>query len=237
MYAVATGEGWRQRFIERWKVEPDQVIVVENGSEMVTMLERKQLSAFRDGPNSTEPVTIIYIGAFEPWHGLSILQKAVAQAIAQGVSVRLLMIGSGTELEHLKQLTLELNLTEKVIFTGQLTPNEVAPYLAGADIAVSPYCGRVEYSGLKLLDYKAAGLATIASGKDNQPAILKHGQTGWIVPPGDQEALCQAIVHLVNNIQLRRQIGRQARVEAEKYHSWQNTTQELETLFKQALAE
>ena len=53
----------------------------------------------------------------------------------------------------------ELGIEEWVVFTGHLSAHQFASHLAGADIGVSPYCGRVEYSGLKLLDYKSAGLA------------------------------------------------------------------------------
>ena len=108
----------------------------------------------------------------------------------------------------------------------------MAAYLAQADIGVCPYCGRVEYSGLKLLDYKAAGLATIASGANGQPVVLRQGVTGLIVPPCDEEQLSAAIVELCRNHDLRRQMGRTARMEAEEQHSWRNTAQRLDTIFQ-----
>ena len=45
-HTVATGEGWRHRFIERWGVNPTTVSVIENGSEVVSLLQREQLRAF-----------------------------------------------------------------------------------------------------------------------------------------------------------------------------------------------
>ncbi len=232
-HTVATGEGWRHRFIERWGVNPATVSVIENGSEVVALLKREQLRAFQPLPTGDAPVTIAYVGGFEPWHGILIFLRAAAKAIAQGVRLRLVLIGAGSEQHKIEQLVDELDLRPIVCFTGALDARRMVTHLAGAEIGVSPYCGRVEYSGLKLLDYKAAGLATIASGANGQPALITHGQTGWIVPPCDADALSDAIVHLVRNPQERRRLGQAARQEAETMHSWSHTAQALENLFRQ----
>lgn len=235
-HVVATGEGWRQRFIERWQIALDKVSVIENGSEIVNLLTRDQLRAFSSDENLAKTTTVIYIGAFEPWHGITVLISAVAKAIAEGALLRLVLVGSGTQHDTIEQLVHNLGLEKHVIFTGHLPAQQLAVHLANADIGVSPYCGRVEYSGLKLLDYKAAGLVTVASGEDGQPAVIEHGRTGWIVPACDEEALYQAIVQLAGNINLRQKMGRQARIEAESCHSWQHTAKQLEQLFTKVVA-
>jgi len=233
---VATGEGWRQRFLERWPVDPAKVVVIENGSEIVSLLKRHQLRSFLPEAETDQVIQIGYVGAFEPWHGIHVLLKAVAKTIAQGVHLKVTLIGAGSELNQIKQQICDLNLGSSVTLTGHLSPVQVSSHLARVDIAVSPYCGRVEYSGLKLLDYKAAGLATIASGADGQPAVLEHGRTGWIVPPCDEEALCQALIHLATDTKLRKGIGQAARIEAEACHSWRHTAKQLDELFKQVIA-
>ena len=232
---VATGEGWRDKFIERWDMEPAIVTVIENGSAFVDLLHCEHLQSFLKTDKRNEAVNIVYIGAFEPWHGIPILLNAVANAIARGVLVRVVLIGSGSELSRIEILIGDLQLEAFVTLTGHLGATQITSYLARADIGVSPYCGRVEYSGLKLLDYKAAGLATIASGENGQPAVLEHGRTGWIVPPCDEDLLCEAIIRLANNVNLRQQIGRQARMEAENCHSWRHTAEKLEKIFAQVL--
>jgi glycosyltransferase involved in cell wall biosynthesis len=113
----------------------------------------------------------------------------------------------------------------------------LASQLAQAHVGVAPYCNRVEFSGLKLLDYKAAGLATIVSGQGNQPKIIAQGGTGLIVPPCDEVALSQAIIYLSKNPQRIREMGQQARLEAEQSHRWRNTEAELEKLFSSILTD
>jgi glycosyltransferase involved in cell wall biosynthesis len=234
-HVVATGEGWRDRFINRWDIEPANVTVVENGSAFVDLLHRENLQSFLPCDDANKTIDIIYVGAFEPWHGLSILLKAVASAINHCKQIRLFLIGSGSEYGRIEQDICDLQLEAYVTLTGRIESKQIASYLTQADIGVSPYCGRAEYSGLKLLDYKAAGLATIASGRNNQPSVLEHEQTGWIVPPCDEKALCEAIIRLATDNKLRRKIGQAARNEAELYHSWQHTAIRLDKLFQQIL--
>ncbi|MFC2043378.1 glycosyltransferase family 4 protein [Chloroflexota bacterium] len=234
-HSVATGEGWLERFIERWDIDPTKVSVVQSGSQIVELLDRDQLRSFQTFSKPLDPITIAYVGAFEPWHGINTLLHAFSDVIEEYNSVKLLLIGAGTELPSIKIIINELNISDYVTFTGQLSIDQIANCLVDADIGVAPYCGRVEFSGLKILDYKAAGLATIVSGENNQPVIIKHGHTGWIVPPCDENALRQAIIYLAQNYELRRQMGQAARLEAEKLHSWHNTAEQLENIFVQTI--
>jgi glycosyltransferase involved in cell wall biosynthesis len=161
--------------------------------------------------------------------------QAVSKAISSGINLRLVLIGSGAGYQEAQKLTEDLGIMEFVKFTGQLSVEEYSHYLAEGDIGLSPYCGWVEYSGLKLFDYKAAGLACIASGKDGQPGTIMHGLTGWIVPPCDVDALLSAIQDLSINSELRQKIGKAARLDAERFHGWDQTVKKLEDVFSLVL--
>lgn len=233
-HIVATGAGWRRNLIERWGVDPARVTTVENGSELTRLLRREQLRSFQMADNDG-PLTLVYLGGFYPWHGLSVLLPALARACAQGYDLRLVLIGAGVGLEDTRQQAHALGLEARVEFAGHLSAEQYAPILAAADIGLSPYCGWKEFSGLKLFDYKAAGLAVIASGQDGQPATLHHGVTGWIVPPCDEDALTAAIVHLAQDRELRRALAQRARLEAEAIHGWDHTARQLITIFAQVV--
>lgn len=230
-HVVTTGDGWRTRFLERWPVAPTKVSTVENGSALVSLLQRAQLRAFTE-PGQTAEVKLVYAGGFEPWHGLGVLLRAVAQARQQGAPVALTLLGAGPEQAAIARQIAELDLQPVVTLTGFVDLHRLGAHLAAADIGLCPYCGRVEYSGLKLLDYKAAGLATIASGAQGQPAVLRHGVTGLIVPPCDEAQLTEAILALSFNQEERRAMGRQARQEAEAHHHWRHTAQRLDMILQ-----
>lgn len=235
-HVIVSGDGWREKFIERWRTDPARATTVENGTRVVELLERGDLRAFRSAATESSPVTLVYLGSFYPWQGVPVLLRALARVREQAVSARLLLIGSGPGLDDARLSVEALGLGESVTFTGRLRPAEYAPLLADADIGVAPYCDWPEFSGLKLFDYKAAGLAIVASGRDGQPATLRHGKTGWVVPPCSEEALAEAIARLAKNGSLRRQIGRAARAEAEHSHRWEHTVRRLEEIMLDVVA-
>jgi glycosyltransferase involved in cell wall biosynthesis len=234
-HIIASGEGHRRRFLDQWKVSEEKISVVENGSELIEKMQREQLKSFSNGNLNCDETKLVFVGAFEPWHGILILLDAVAKVIDKGYAVKLILIGSGTEFEKIKQKIRELRIESKVTITGHLTVDQFAPILAGADIGLSPYCGWMEYSGLKLFDYKAAGLAVVASGENGQPVTLRNEETALIVPPCDIDALSRAIVCLIEDAPFRRKLGQTARQEAEKEHSWRHTALNLEKIFTSTL--
>ena len=158
-WVVATGEGWRRRFLQRWPVDPARVSVVENGSEVVQLLNRTDLANFQDGlAPAGQQVRLVYVGAFEPWHGILVLIQALANVVGRSCAVHLDLIGDGSARPEIERLIAEYRLAPHVTLHGFLRIDQAAPILGRGEIGLSPYCGRVEYSGLKLLDYKAAGL-------------------------------------------------------------------------------
>jgi glycosyltransferase involved in cell wall biosynthesis len=236
VHVVASGEGWRRQAIDRWGLDPDRVSVVENGTGLLQVASRNELRAFKPDDGAAREIGLVYLGGFLPWHGISVLLRAFARAREKGARLRLWLIGSGDGMSDARQVLASSGLNGSVVMTGALTLAEYAPLLAGADIGLSPYCGWKEYAGLKLYDYKAAGLAVIASGEAGQPSTLEHGRTGWIVPPCDEGALCDAMVRLASDSALRRRLGREARLEAEASHGWDQTARRLESVFDRVVS-
>lgn len=221
-HIVASGSQWRAQAIERFGLEPEDVTVVNNGSRLVELLRREQLQSFSK-IDEGKPVGIAYVGGFYPWQAVDLLLRVVKRLLQMDLPVRLVLIGSGSGERSARELARQLGLDGQVAFQGALAPEEYAVTLASLDIGVAPYCGISEFTGLKLFDYKAAGLATVASGEDGQPDVIRDGITGLIVKPCDEDELLGSLITLVSDRALRRAFGRRARIEAERRHSWRHT--------------
>jgi glycosyltransferase involved in cell wall biosynthesis len=235
-FLIASGNGWQTNLINKWNISSQKIEVIENGTDLISLLDRKDIKNFsKIDPDSINTVKIVYLGGFYPWHGTKPLITAFARCKPNFPNCELILIGAGTGLNEAKSLVTQLGLEQFVTFTGQIPAHEYAPILANADIGVSPYCNWIEYSGLKLFDYKAAGLAIIASGENDNPKTLIHDQTGLIIPPCDEEALIQALTHLLADPQKRQKLGQNARSEAEQKHTWKITGQHIDQVLRKQL--
>lgn len=233
-HLIASGQGWKKNLIEKWRISPEKVSVVENGSVLVNLLHRDELANFRNKDPRSQ-VKIVYLGGFYPWHGTQIAINAFRDLLRDEINAHLIMIGSGSNLEETQKFAKESGVDDRVTFTGALSPEEYAKILANCEIGLSPYCGWTEYSGLKLFDYKAAGLAIIASGENGQPETLVHNETGLIIPPCDEKALFDAMKFLAKNREYAAKIGQQARIEAEIKHSWKQTAEKILSILSQVV--
>ncbi len=235
-FLIASGNGWRENLVNKWKIPSKKIEVIENGTDLVSLLDSKDIKNFSQTElDSTKSVKIVYLGGFYPWHGTNTLINSFARCKLDFPNSELILIGAGFGLNETQSLVNKLSLEQSVTFTGQIPARDYAPILAGADIGVSPYCNWIEYSGLKLFDYKAAGLAIIASGDDSNPKTLTHDETGLIIPPCDEEALTRALTQLLADPQKRKTLGQNARHEAELKHTWKITGQQIDHILRKQL--
>jgi len=235
-HIVASGSRWRAQAVERFGLEPEDITVVNNGSRLVELLRREQLRSF-SAKDDGDPVGIAYVGGFYPWQGVELLLRVMKRLVQMNLRVRLVLIGSGFGEYGARELAKHLGLGRYVIFRGARAPEEYALTLANLDIGVAPYCGIAEFTGLKLFDYKAAGLATVASGRNGEPDVIRDGITGLIVKPCDEDELLRSLITVVSDRALRRAFGRRARIEAERMHSWRYTVASINTIIRASVHE
>ncbi|WP_219416281.1 glycosyltransferase family 4 protein [Pseudonocardia nigra] len=201
--------------VARWaeRLDPRQrsIPVVGNGVDV---------RRFTPAPRrlTAEPV-VAFAGTFKPWHGLELLVDAVAAARAAGPGLRLLLVGDGPELAA--TVTRAQDAGVPVIATGQLDPSEVPGWLRGADLAAAPYpAGDHYFSPLKVAEYLAAGLPTVASAIADLPGLVADGVEALLVPPGDVRATAAAVARLAGDPGLRSRMARAGRRAAEQRMSW-----------------
>jgi glycosyltransferase involved in cell wall biosynthesis len=105
--------------------------------------------------------------------------------------------------------------------TGRLDPAEVPGWLHGADLAAAPYPeGDHYFSPLKVAEYLAAGLPTVASAIADLPGLVADGEEALLVPPGDVTATAAALARLARDPGLRAHLSVAGRRAAEQRMSW-----------------
>jgi glycosyltransferase involved in cell wall biosynthesis len=124
--------------------------------------------------------------------------KAVPQAW-------LAIVGEGSLVEELKAQAASLPgpATERIVFTGRR--EDVSALTADLDVAALPSLR--EAQGISLLEAMARRRAVVASDVGGIPEVITHSREGLLVPPGDPDALADAVVSVLRDPALRQRLG------------------------------
>ncbi|MCA1804554.1 MAG: glycosyltransferase, exosortase A system-associated [Xanthomonadaceae bacterium] len=143
-----------------------------------------------------------FIGSFYAYEGLPLLLEALPLILSQRDDVRLLLVGGGPQEKALRQLTDQLGLGNKVIFTGRVSHNEVQRYYSLVDVFVYPRLSmRLTelVTPLKPLEAMAQGRLVVASDVGGHKELIEAGVTGELFPAGDAAGLANAVLRLLDD--------------------------------------
>jgi glycosyltransferase involved in cell wall biosynthesis len=217
-------------------IPAEKILVNPNGVDPGRYSPEIDGSLIRRQYRFTGKTVVGFIGTFGKWHGAEILAEAFGRLIsiqpALRQTARLLLIGDGPTMPLVRERLAKYGITDICAITG-LIPQDAGPsYLAACDILASPQVPNPDGtpffgSPTKLFEYMAMGKGIIASALDQIGEILKHGQTAWMVKPGDIESLVSGLKILIHDPELRNQLGRAARNEVLANYTWKDHTRKI----------
>lgn len=213
----------RTKLIQDACLAPDKITVIPNGVES-EMFEVKREDLMKIGKGSK---TLIFTGNLSPYQGIDLLLKAFKEVIAQKPDVCLLIVTSSS-FEMYEGLSRELGIRKSInIFPSQT--DGLPKLLAGADIALNP---RTECDGIpqKLLNYMAASKAIVSF--EGAAPILEHGKTGWVVENRNIHAFAASVIHLLEDTELTRELGENARTYIKSNFNWDVTAEKTEEVYQ-----
>lgn len=181
---------------------------------------------------------LLSIGSLRPYKGFTFLLDACHLLKKSGANIRCKIIGGGELRDSLAAKIKSLDLGDIVELAGPKNQKEVADLLGRVDCYVQPSIitstGKMEGIPVSLMEAMASELPVIATKLSGIPELVRAGETGWLVPPEDPQALADAIVQVRKSPDEAARRGRAGRDLVLKEFNIMITTRLLSNLFDKA---
>ncbi|MEM8556557.1 MAG: glycosyltransferase [Bacteroidota bacterium] len=212
-----------QELVAELSGRPEAVKLYHHGTD---------LSRYRRDEEEREVPHVMFVGRFTEKKGLPYGLRAFAEAIRQGRSARLTLVGGGEQEPWIRQFVREHELGSYVHFAGVQSPEQVADLLATADVVLVPSVVARDYdregSPTVIREASASQVPVLGTYHGGIPEAVEDGVTGFLVPERNVPALTDRLITLLDNAPLRRTMGRAGRAKMEREYDVQKQVAELE---------
>jgi glycosyltransferase involved in cell wall biosynthesis len=210
----------------------DNLHFIPNG---VSLPPAKKVAEARARRAEDSKVRLLTVGRLMPERRYDLLLRAFARISVEHPQAFLQLVGDGPERQRLEKLADQLGVSRQVHFVGQVPTQEVAEYTANADIYVS--AAQNEAFGNAVLEAAACGVPVITTNVGFPATVVVDGKSGYVVPPGDEDALVGALLKFLENPEHRRAAGRLLRQHIEAMNlTWSHCAAQTAAVYR-SLAE
>ncbi|AGA31761.1 Glycosyltransferase [Thioalkalivibrio nitratireducens DSM 14787] len=179
---------------------------------------------------------LVFVGRLVPKKGLEHLLDALHELAGASVPFTAEIVGHGPLADALAERARVLRLHGSVHFSGPVPHKSLAQHYQRAAIAVFPFVeaadGDQEGFGLVMVEAMGCGCAVIASDLPAVRDVIRHGETGILVPPSDPQALAAAIREALEQPERMRAIAERGRAYALENFDWSVTRRRYAALYR-----
>lgn len=193
---IAVSNAIARYLIDCKGIAQNKVAVIPTAPALSTPAKQESAARLRKslGIEDSDPLVVL-AGRLEPQKGHRILIEAIKSVFAEFPRVQLVFLGEGSLRSELERQVRDSQLNESIRFAG--FQRNVREWFAAADLSVLPSF----YEGLPMtaLESLAEGCPIVATAVDGTPEVVRDGETGLLVPPGDVERLSDAICRMLRD--------------------------------------
>ncbi len=229
---VAVSEAVRQSQIDQGKIPPERIVTIRNGLEVDAVtaaangIEGRKILRDQFGVKDDE-LLILSVGRLIVAKGYENLLLAMPRILESVKKAKLIITGEGPLDGELKKLTQDLRISDKVIFTG--LRHDVYNIIAASDLCVMSSVR--EGLSIALLEYMALGKPVVATDVGANAEVIEQGKSGLIVPIKSSNAIADAVINLINDMNAARRMGDSARQRINNNFNIIETVRQLENLY------
>lgn len=160
------------------------------------------------GEKNSDPL-VLYLGRLKQYKSLDVLLSAFKRVLKHMPNALLVIAGEGDELAHLRAIVYSLRIQDSVTFAGRISHPEKIRLLQRAWVVVNP--SLKEGWGITTIEANACGTPVIASDVPGLRDSVQDGDTGYLVPYGDDKKMANVIIDVLENSDVRERMSKKAR--------------------------
>jgi glycosyltransferase involved in cell wall biosynthesis len=204
-----------QRLINEYEFPDRKLVSIWNGVDLkhFGLSSNGKCSSNHDSHGESSRHTLLCVARLSPEKSLDVLLDAMRKVLSERPLTQCTIIGDGPLKTALIARACILGVCHSVHFAGHV--EDVRPYYEAADLFV--LSSLKEGLPLSLSEAMAYSLPCVATDVGGNSEIIANGETGLIVEPGSSDKLASAILYLLNNPGLRRQMGQNGRQRVQQY--------------------
>lgn len=191
-----------------------QRVFAQHGYRAEVIANVIDLSRFRYRPRAQVAPRLLSTRSLEPYYRIDVILDAFRLVRERYPDATLTVAGTGSEEPRLRQSAATLP-TGAVRFLGLVAPPTMPTVCDEADIFVN--ASVVDNQPLSVLEAFAAGLPVVSTNTGDLASMVRHGETGLIVPAGEPAALAKAVIDLVENPERALMLADNARHEVSRF--------------------
>lgn len=227
---VAQSDSHAEYLINSEGMNKEKIEVIYNSVKLEQFIEPVNAVALKDELHIPKDVPVVgIVGRLAPEKGHVVFLQAARKILNKFPQTQFIIVGDGSEMNNLQNLTEELGIQSNVIFLG--VRRDIPWILSLFDVAVLSSHSMVETVSNAVLEYMAAGKPVVATNAGSTSDLVSDKKTGVIIPCGDSEAMTEAVLNLFANIELMKKMGDAGREKVKEKFTIHRMVAEYETLF------
>ena len=229
---VAVSENLKQFIVEKVRVSPDRIKVVYNGVDALPYCEASDVDLCRRDLGLPDGDRIVgVVGNLYPVKGHQYLIEGIPAILQKCPNTSFVFAGRGQLETELKEQVHRLGLEKRVHFLG--LRQDIPRILALLDVFVLPSLS--EGLSMAILEAMIAGKPVVATQVGGNPELVLDGETGFLVPPRDSQALASSVATLLTNKQQAAQFAEKGKRRAEGQFSLGTMVRAYQSLYDECL--
>ena len=227
---IAVSNATKRFAIKQLKVKEHKINVVYNGvdTQIFTAPRKEELET------KYAQRTVLYVGRMVSKKGIHVLIKAMPEVLKVFPDTRFLFVGGGNISLYKKIIALMGIPENNFSFLGHIGYFERSKIMREATVFVNP--SFFENCSLSILEAMSCGSAVVACNVGGNPELIKCGKNGLLVPAFDVKGLSEAIISLLDNEILNKNLGKEARRTVEERFSSTKFASETYGIYSQTLS-